>query len=232
MISRKAYADSKGLPETTIRGWQDRHWQRGIHFAVIGRVTMIVPEEADRWLESHLALTEEAAACGSVSAGKAYADSKEQPIALEHKPPSFWVNAYDHFDNILGRQQVDEMCFMDDGFWEEGSEYKYIDGVLHIDVRACKLASHRFYLHHTDRTKIAQKRTALYRNYDRTGVLLYVGISLHPDRRLNEHRSTEWFDSIDEIEIEWFDCRKSARCAELKAIRDEHPLYNIAHNAA
>jgi hypothetical protein len=69
----------------------------------------------------------------------------------------------------------------------------------------------------------------LYRHYDKYGCLLYVGISLCTAARLSQHRAqSPWFESIARIEIQRFETREMARRAELHAIRNEQPLFNVA----
>lgn len=75
----------------------------------------------------------------------------------------------------------------------------------------------------TDATK-----TALYRHFDASGALLYVGVSLSAVTRLAQHRSgSPWYDSIARVEVEQFDSRQLALEAERKAIASERPRHNI-----
>lgn len=70
----------------------------------------------------------------------------------------------------------------------------------------------------------------LYRHFDCDGSLLYVGISYSAYARAVSHRSTSgWADKIVRIEIEHFPDRKDAEDAEIKAIRIEKPLHNLAN---
>lgn len=72
------------------------------------------------------------------------------------------------------------------------------------------------------------KKTALYRHYDINGNLLYIGISLSAINRLSQHKNTsEWFNSIAKVDIEWFNDRESAILAEMEAVRLENPKFNI-----
>lgn len=76
-------------------------------------------------------------------------------------------------------------------------------------------------------------RTALYRHYDEAGVLLYVGVSLRPMMRLDEHmRSANWRGEIARVELEWFPTTDDALAAEREAIGSEAPLRNINRPAA
>jgi len=68
----------------------------------------------------------------------------------------------------------------------------------------------------------------LYRHFDATGRLLYVGISLSAIARLAEHRrEAHWFNDIRRVDIQVFDTLREAAMAERIAIRNEHPLHNI-----
>lgn len=72
---------------------------------------------------------------------------------------------------------------------------------------------------------------ALYRFFDRTDVLLYVGITMDLGARLKKHRRDKpWWLDIDHITIEHFSSRAEALAAEAEAIRMEGPLHNDQHN--
>ena len=67
----------------------------------------------------------------------------------------------------------------------------------------------------------------LYRHFDETGALLYVGISLSAITRLRQHRDRSvWFSQIKSITITQFETRADAKIAEKAAIQTEHPVYN------
>lgn len=69
----------------------------------------------------------------------------------------------------------------------------------------------------------------LYRHYDGSGNLLYVGISYSVLKRLSEHSNKAfWFPQIRRIEIEHYTDRKAAVIAERRAIDTENPKYNLA----
>lgn len=72
----------------------------------------------------------------------------------------------------------------------------------------------------------------LYRHFDASGALLYVGISLSAFSRLAQHREhSHWFSKIEKVTIEHFSTRVAAIEAERKAIFDEKPLHNIRHKS-
>lgn len=69
--------------------------------------------------------------------------------------------------------------------------------------------------------------TALYRHFDRSGRLLYVGVSDNPAERLAQHRAqSEWAGAIERQSVVWFCSRPLALAAEKDAINDERPPYN------
>lgn len=71
----------------------------------------------------------------------------------------------------------------------------------------------------------------LYRHFDATGRLLYVGISFSAIARAMQHRSdAEWWLQIARIEIVNYSSRAAALKAERAAIQEERPSYNKAHN--
>lgn len=81
------------------------------------------------------------------------------------------------------------------------------------------------------RAELPAKPHALYRFYDRTDVLLYVGISLDLPARLRKHkRDKPWWLEIANITIEPHESRADALAAEAIAIETERPLYNDQHN--
>lgn len=69
---------------------------------------------------------------------------------------------------------------------------------------------------------------AVYRHFDAHGVLLYVGSSTTPEHRNAVHRSrAHWANSIDRIDVEWFDTIAKAQSIERLAIINERPKHNI-----
>lgn len=72
-----------------------------------------------------------------------------------------------------------------------------------------------------------KQRTELYRHFDASGRLLYVGISLSTAHRMGQHRNTsEWSHRVRTITIEHFPTREAALDAETEAIRTERPAFN------
>ena len=70
-------------------------------------------------------------------------------------------------------------------------------------------------------------RTAVYRHFDASGALLYVGVIAHPWRRIAEHNCrTVWAKDVQRSEVVWFDDKADALAAEERAIASEAPLHN------
>jgi predicted GIY-YIG superfamily endonuclease len=80
---------------------------------------------------------------------------------------------------------------------------------------------------------MTKQKTDLYRHYNKSGKLLYVGISNSAIYRLQQHRSgSHWYDEIANVTIEKFPDRTAALNAEFKAIQTEKPAHNIDHNGS
>jgi len=70
----------------------------------------------------------------------------------------------------------------------------------------------------------------LYRHFDKSGNLLYVGISMSVLNRIAQHeRSSKWFSNIDHISIQKFESRALAEKAEQIIIKAEKPFHNIVY---
>lgn len=71
----------------------------------------------------------------------------------------------------------------------------------------------------------------LYRYFDASGTLLYVGISLHAAQRASEHRKDKaWWSDVASMTIQHLPTRSAALKAERVAIVNERPLHNVIHN--
>lgn len=71
-------------------------------------------------------------------------------------------------------------------------------------------------------------RTALYRLYDATDQLLYVGVSHNPDVRWGQHSlNKEWWPQVAKRTVDWHETRLLAEAAEATAISSEKPRHNI-----
>lgn len=75
-------------------------------------------------------------------------------------------------------------------------------------------------------------RCALYRHFDASGILLYVGISEEPLKRGKRHAEESiWVQFAVRMEAEWLDDRATAEVAEREAIRSEQPIFNKVHSS-
>jgi predicted GIY-YIG superfamily endonuclease len=78
--------------------------------------------------------------------------------------------------------------------------------------------------------------TAVYRFFDRLGRLLYVGISRHPDRRIDQHMGRDgrghayWRGEVASVTVDWFPTRGEARQEEVRALNGERPIHNRIGN--
>jgi predicted GIY-YIG superfamily endonuclease len=76
--------------------------------------------------------------------------------------------------------------------------------------------------------RVKRGPTALYRLYDADDQLLYIGISIDPQRRFKEHRKEQgWWPLVARRDIEWLDFGGwDAVDVERAAIRAEQPACN------
>lgn len=63
--------------------------------------------------------------------------------------------------------------------------------------------------------------------YDRRGLVVYVGMSSDPVKRLQAHRKTAtWFDEVEEVECFRHPNRPTAAREEWRLIKTMQPKYN------
>lgn len=83
-------------------------------------------------------------------------------------------------------------------------------------------------LHHRTRGAL----TDVYRLYDATGRLLYVGIGVNGYARLDAHRREKaWWPQVTRVRMEQYRSRRTAFLVEARAIATEHPIHNQAFSA-
>lgn len=74
------------------------------------------------------------------------------------------------------------------------------------------------------------RHQVLYRMYDASETLLYVGISVSVEARFIDHRDGKpWWPDVTSIKLEHFTSREAVERAEQRAIKAERPLYNVLH---
>lgn len=70
---------------------------------------------------------------------------------------------------------------------------------------------------------------AVYRFYNDTGALLYIGIAGSPKARFAQHAETKrWWWEVATWLIDWYGSREEAAAVEAFGIVQENPAYNIA----
>lgn len=80
-------------------------------------------------------------------------------------------------------------------------------------------------------TKPETAPTSVYRYYDKSGVLLYVGITSRRTRRQLEHNSDkEWWPFVARQEVDHYPNRVEAEVQERGLIRRYRPPFNKQHN--
>lgn len=73
--------------------------------------------------------------------------------------------------------------------------------------------------------------TAVYRAFDQSDRLLYVGISAAPERRWTQHAIDKpWWRQVARLTLNWRDSWAEALAVEAEAIRLEGPVHNVVHN--
>ena len=82
-----------------------------------------------------------------------------------------------------------------------------------------------------------EKNHYVYRIFDKTGRLIYVGCSYNPEVRINTHRTQMWWgDQIHRIKLTVHPNKRAGHHAEKLAIHSEHPRWNVsgrwAHRAS
>lgn len=72
---------------------------------------------------------------------------------------------------------------------------------------------------------------ALYRFYDRSGRLLYIGITMDLGGRWGAHnRDKPWWREVASATVEHYPSREAVLAAEKAAIKAERPVHNVVHN--
>jgi hypothetical protein len=69
--------------------------------------------------------------------------------------------------------------------------------------------------------------TAVYRLFDASGRLLYVGIGYNYLARWRMHAKKPWWPEVASKDVVWYKSRLVAAYEEARAIRTENPIYNV-----
>lgn len=71
--------------------------------------------------------------------------------------------------------------------------------------------------------------TAVYRIYDDSGDLLYVGLTNNPKGRFKQHaKDKPWWPTTGTVKVTWYHRRPEAELREQQAIAEEGPRFNRA----
>lgn len=75
---------------------------------------------------------------------------------------------------------------------------------------------------------VHQGRTAVYRFFDSSDALIYIGITNNPPKRWALHAYQKpWWKDVALREVEWFDTREEAEVVEAQVISHCRPKWNI-----
>lgn len=81
------------------------------------------------------------------------------------------------------------------------------------------------------RSPVVNQTVSLYRFFNSTGELLYIGITNRVPRRLDQHGDDKpWYLEVADVKVEHHPNRDAALAAEKTAIKTERPKYNVVHN--
>lgn len=70
-------------------------------------------------------------------------------------------------------------------------------------------------------------KATLYRAFDRSDQLLYIGHTIRPHRLVEHCATARWWPETVCVRLEHFSTTALAKAAEEIAVRDERPLFNI-----
>lgn len=80
----------------------------------------------------------------------------------------------------------------------------------------------------TTKALTGSEPAAVYRLYDTSDVLLYVGMSRNPEKRFRDHAAQkDWWSLVTKKAVTWYDDKDAALQAEAQAIDGERPAHNI-----
>ena len=52
LLDKSKFVSELGVKASPLSGWMQRHWEKGIHYNVIGHTTMIDTKEFDQWIRN------------------------------------------------------------------------------------------------------------------------------------------------------------------------------------
>lgn len=81
-----------------------------------------------------------------------------------------------------------------------------------------------------NRHSLAKRKTCVYRLFDKTGTLLYIGKTVNPNQRFKQHAEEQiWWPQVDmsKTQIVWYPNWDWAGKVEVASIKAERPRFNI-----
>ena len=74
----------------------------------------------------------------------------------------------------------------------------------------------------------SRQEAVLYRCFDKSGALLYIGVTINHNKRFSQHEQKQpWWRDVDKITLVPYPERHLAMDAERAAIDAENPLHNV-----
>ncbi len=77
---------------------------------------------------------------------------------------------------------------------------------------------------------VETRAASVYRCYNAESDLLYVGMSIHPARRLTEHVGKAWWRDVAAVTVAHYEDVRQAAAAERQAIETERPEWNVTYS--
>jgi hypothetical protein len=137
-------------------------------------------------------------------------------------------NLYDElYDLGYGRVywRLYEARRQEDAYYQAISFFYFI--ILSISIIIAVIVKLSRSITHSKNETGQDKPFALYRHFNSSGELLYVGLSINPSYRQEQHRAnSSWVSEIVTFTVERFATRDEMIEAERSAIRNENPKYN------
>jgi predicted GIY-YIG superfamily endonuclease len=84
------------------------------------------------------------------------------------------------------------------------------------------------YLFRKSRNELGVDATVVYRAFDVSNTLLYVGVTCDITHRIYNHRTkSAWFGSADYVEFDVYPTKRKALDVEQDTIKTMSPLFNV-----
>jgi hypothetical protein len=145
-------------------------------------------------------------------------DSDGNPVLDSGEYPEF--NSISSFLSAMREESIEFSIFSGNTEWLSVVDYwcRHEDDFYQLLVDSCP-------------GPVEIKGGILYRCWDSSAELLYIGESKSKIERIASHSYDHWWKRVSTITIEHFDTKEEARQAEEFAIKNESPIYNVVHNS-